>query len=82
MLGDKYLRPYITCVPEITVLARQKDDEFIVMASDGLWDVVTNADIVKMVKDVFNKYYILDIEQQVLHNPNLVILKAVLKFYF
>lgn len=37
--------------PEVTITERSEDDECLILASDGLWDVVTNemaCDIVRM----------------------------------
>jgi protein phosphatase 2C len=41
-IGDHSLRPYVIADPEVTVVNRQTGDELLVMASDGLWDVITN----------------------------------------
>ncbi|KAI4307128.1 hypothetical protein L6164_030347 [Bauhinia variegata] len=41
-IGDQYLRPYVICKPEVTVTRRSNKDEFLILASDGLWDVVSN----------------------------------------
>nr|ANC68271.1 protein phosphatase PP2C 2 [Dendrobium officinale] len=41
-IGDGYLKPYVTAEPEVTVTERKEEDEFLILASDGLWDVVTN----------------------------------------
>lgn len=43
--GDRYLKPYIIPVPEVTVVARARDDECLVLASDGLWDVLSNEEV-------------------------------------
>lgn len=40
--GDKCLKPFVTSVPEVTVTKRTNSDEFLILASDGLWDVVSN----------------------------------------
>lgn len=40
-IGDHCLRPYVIPDPEITVLNRHPDDELLLLASDGLWDVMT-----------------------------------------
>uniref|UniRef100_A0A5K0WAP3 PPM-type phosphatase domain-containing protein n=1 Tax=Nymphaea colorata TaxID=210225 RepID=A0A5K0WAP3_9MAGN len=40
--GDGYLKPYVISVPEVTVTNRTAKDEFLVLASDGLWDVMSN----------------------------------------
>lgn len=41
-IGDHGLRPYVIPEPEITVVCRHDDDEFMLLASDGLWDVMSN----------------------------------------
>ncbi|KAK1301865.1 putative protein phosphatase 2C 8 [Acorus calamus] len=41
-IGDHYFKPYVTCEPEVTVTDRTIHDEFLILASDGLWDVVSN----------------------------------------
>ncbi|KAG9441436.1 hypothetical protein H6P81_017290 [Aristolochia fimbriata] len=41
-LGDKYLKPYVISDPEVKITERSQDDEFIILASDGLWDVLSN----------------------------------------
>lgn len=40
--GDFYLKPFVTSEPEVTVTDRTEKDEFLILASDGLWDVVSN----------------------------------------
>ncbi|XP_076898862.1 putative protein phosphatase 2C 24 [Bidens hawaiensis] len=41
-IGDNYLKPYVSCEPEVTVTDRTPEDECLIIASDGLWDVVSN----------------------------------------
>ncbi|KAI9195149.1 hypothetical protein LWI28_012217 [Acer negundo] len=41
-IGDNYLKPYVICSPEVMVVDRTEEDECLILASDGLWDVVTN----------------------------------------
>ncbi|CAA7032256.1 unnamed protein product [Microthlaspi erraticum] len=41
-IGDNYLKPYVISEPEVTVLDRVNEDDFLILASDGLWDVVSN----------------------------------------
>ncbi|CAE5993731.1 unnamed protein product [Arabidopsis arenosa] len=49
--GDKQLKPYVIAEPEI-----QEEDistlEFIVIASDGLWNVLSNKDAVAIARDI------------------------------
>ncbi|WCJ36819.1 Protein phosphatase 2C family protein [Euphorbia peplus] len=41
-IGDQYLKPFVISKPEVTVCKRAENDEFLILASDGLWDVVSN----------------------------------------
>lgn len=41
-IGDCYLKQYVVSEPEVTSLVRTKEDECLILASDGLWDVVSN----------------------------------------
>ncbi|OMO79717.1 phosphatase 2C (PP2C)-like protein [Corchorus capsularis] len=49
-IGDQYLKPYVISKPEVSVIERTKADTFIVLASDGLWDVVSNEIACEVVK--------------------------------
>ncbi|CAO2179638.1 unnamed protein product [Urochloa humidicola] len=50
-IGDDDLKPAVTAQPEVVETALSDDDEFLVMASDGLWDVVSNEDVLSIIKD-------------------------------
>lgn len=41
-IGDRYLRPYVIPDPEMMFVPRAKEDDCLILASDGLWDVLTN----------------------------------------
>lgn len=41
-IGDRYLKPYVIPEPDVTLSRRCPDDECLILASDGLWDVVSN----------------------------------------
>ncbi|XP_071709745.1 protein phosphatase 2C 51-like [Rutidosis leptorrhynchoides] len=41
-IGDRQLKPYVIAKPEVTVNKRTDKDEFLILASDGLWDVMPN----------------------------------------
>ncbi|XP_052175010.1 protein phosphatase 2C 37-like [Diospyros lotus] len=41
-IGDNYLKPFVISEPEVTVTDRTADDECLILATDGLWDVVSN----------------------------------------
>ncbi|KAH0926027.1 hypothetical protein HID58_018283 [Brassica napus] len=54
-IGDNYLKPYVSSEPEVTVTERIEEDEFMILASDGLWDVVTNDAACATVQMYLNK---------------------------
>ncbi|KAI0493559.1 hypothetical protein KFK09_023678 [Dendrobium nobile] len=39
---DKYLKPVVISAPEIVILEITPEDECLIIASDGLWDVIPN----------------------------------------
>lgn len=41
-IGDNYLKPYVISEPEVTITERSSGDECLILATDGLWDVVSN----------------------------------------
>ncbi|KAF8396817.1 hypothetical protein HHK36_018450 [Tetracentron sinense] len=41
-IGDSYLKPYVISEPEVTITDRTVEDDCMILASDGLWDVVSN----------------------------------------
>ncbi|GMH10763.1 hypothetical protein Nepgr_012604 [Nepenthes gracilis] len=43
-IGDRYLEPWIIPNPEVMFIPRAKEDECLILASDGLWDVMTNGE--------------------------------------
>ncbi|XP_054824306.1 protein kinase and PP2C-like domain-containing protein isoform X2 [Prosopis cineraria] len=50
-MGDDDLKPAVTAEPEISETTLSADDEYLVMASDGLWDVMSNKEVINMIKD-------------------------------
>ena len=55
--GDCTLKPYITAAPEIAEveLGTIGEDEFVIVASDGLWDVFNNQEAVDFVTKAMKK---------------------------
>jgi protein phosphatase 2C len=49
--GDLDNTPYLTHIPDSFHYQLQADDEFIIMACDGLWDVIQNHEAVNFVRD-------------------------------
>ncbi|KAH7415814.1 hypothetical protein KP509_14G062000 [Ceratopteris richardii] len=41
-IGDGYLKRYVISEPDVVHLERSDEDEFLILASDGLWDVIDN----------------------------------------
>jgi protein phosphatase 2C len=48
-IGDGYLKPYVSSVPEV-VIDRSDGDECLILTSDGLWDVVSNEDACEVAR--------------------------------
>uniref|UniRef100_A0ACD5TWU7 Uncharacterized protein n=1 Tax=Avena sativa TaxID=4498 RepID=A0ACD5TWU7_AVESA len=41
-LGHRFLKPGVICVPEITITTRSWEDDCLILASDGIWDAISN----------------------------------------
>ncbi|KAJ0031829.1 hypothetical protein Pint_13268 [Pistacia integerrima] len=54
-IGDWYLRPWIIPVPEITFVTRSDEDECLILASDGLWDVMTNEEVGEVARRMLRR---------------------------
>ncbi|KAL2504478.1 Protein kinase superfamily protein [Abeliophyllum distichum] len=50
--GDRLLKQYVVADPEIKEEKVDDTLEFLILASDGLWDVVTNEEAVSMIKPI------------------------------
>lgn len=50
-LGDCAYSPYVTAEPEIMVHERTPHDQFLIIACDGVWDVMSNSDATAFVKE-------------------------------
>ncbi|KAM0939464.1 putative protein-serine/threonine phosphatase [Dioscorea sansibarensis] len=51
--GDRYLKPVLISVPEITTINRTKGDEFLILATGGLWDNVSNDEACDAARSCF-----------------------------
>ncbi|KAL9293340.1 putative protein-serine/threonine phosphatase [Arabidopsis thaliana] len=49
-IGDRFLKPYMIPEPEVTFTQRSREDECLILASDGLWDVMNNEDACEMAR--------------------------------
>ncbi|KAF5750771.1 hypothetical protein HS088_TW03G01110 [Tripterygium wilfordii] len=48
--GDFCLKDYgLNSIPEVAIRKLTDDDEFVVLATDGVWDVLTNNEVIKIV---------------------------------
>ncbi|KAI8023958.1 putative protein phosphatase 2C 6 [Camellia lanceoleosa] len=54
-IGDRYLRPWIIPVPEITFTTRSDEDECLILASDGLWDVMSNDEVGEVARRLLRR---------------------------
>ncbi|XP_074266325.1 protein phosphatase 2C 51-like [Silene latifolia] len=52
-IGDYNLKPYMTSEPEVQICKRGPTDEFMVIATDGLWDVLANETACDLVRKCF-----------------------------
>jgi len=57
-VGDRYAKPAVSGEVEIQLLplseSGEKKDKFVVLASDGLWDVMTSQECVDFIQDCLN----------------------------
>lgn len=48
--ADHYLKPFVIQKPEVIVSRRTSTDEFLILATDGLWVVVSNNFVCQVVR--------------------------------
>ncbi|KAF5190716.1 phosphatase 2C [Thalictrum thalictroides] len=53
-IGDDYLKPYVCSDPEVTITDRTVEDDCLILASDGLWDVLSNETVCSIARMVLN----------------------------
>lgn len=53
--GDASFKPFISADPDITSIARDPSDEYLVLACDGLWDTLKHEDLVVEVENHLQK---------------------------
>ncbi|KAJ7528124.1 hypothetical protein O6H91_16G085000 [Diphasiastrum complanatum] len=51
-IGDTHFKKWVSAEPEIKTLQITHDCEFLILASDGLWDVVSNQEAVDCVRKI------------------------------
>ncbi|KAI9159731.1 hypothetical protein LWI28_001365 [Acer negundo] len=50
-IGDRYLKPVVSAEPEISFTERDPEDECLIIASDGLWDVISSELACEMARE-------------------------------
>lgn len=50
--GDRLLKRYVVATPDLQEEDLTTEDETAILASDGLWDVVSNQDAITLIKDI------------------------------
>lgn len=53
-IGDVDLKKYVIAEPDIASMNLQGDEEYMILGSDGLWDVVSDEESVQLVRDAVN----------------------------
>jgi len=55
--GDLECTPYVTHLPQVFRYKLNSGDKFLILACDGLWDVVSNQDAVDFIQDLEKKSF-------------------------
>ncbi|KAL4333807.1 hypothetical protein GQ457_07G031040 [Hibiscus cannabinus] len=56
-IGDRYLKPWIIPEPDVVVIPRAREDEILILASDGLWDVLSNEEACELARRRILNWY-------------------------
>ena len=51
--GDRQLKPLVSSAPDIVRHTISEYDQFLILASDGLWDVLSNERAVEIVSSIY-----------------------------
>ncbi|KAM0064858.1 putative protein-serine/threonine phosphatase [Helianthus debilis subsp. tardiflorus] len=49
-IGDEFLKPFIIPDPEVTCTPRAREDECLILASDGLWNVMSTEEVCEIAR--------------------------------
>lgn len=50
-IGDIYLKPYVSSIPDIYTVKLSNANNYLIAASDGLWDVFDNQELVNLINN-------------------------------
>lgn len=51
-LGDPYLKPYVSAYPNVVEGELGKENDYVIVACDGVWDVLEPAYVIKIARDL------------------------------
>lgn len=71
-IGDKHLRPFVIPQPEIYKIDINSKFKFILLATDGLWDILSNLEVSKIILSVYDNPNLSDNEVLVHANHKLL----------
>jgi len=49
--GDFYMKPFVTCEPYINTFDLTDDDMYVILACDGLWDMLSDQQAVDLIQE-------------------------------
>jgi protein phosphatase PTC1 len=50
-LGDHAMKEWVVCDPHYSEIVLNDKDQYLILACDGIWDVLTDQDAVDLIKD-------------------------------
>ncbi|GMP98915.1 hypothetical protein CsSME_00046613 [Camellia sinensis var. sinensis] len=50
--GDKSLKKHLSSEPDVSLEIVDEDTEFVILASDGIWKVMTNQEAVECIRNI------------------------------
>jgi protein phosphatase PTC1 len=51
-MGDHGLKKFVTAEPHVVTVELQQGDSHVVLACDGLWDVLSDQDVCDLIRDM------------------------------
>lgn len=75
-IGDFYLAPAVTWIPDIYTVKLNSGNKYLVAASDGLWDVFSNQELISYMQNYINSNKYTGDEKKLFNNMCLDMLKT------